>query len=78
MSNKPLPRPVRYHFDDGDYAPAVLVAENRVIINMTAPAAAKYIGAENWFAANYVEYWQGLVPDCCDQGTDPGNWSEVL
>lgn len=73
--------PVRYWLDDGLWTPAVLVghapAGDVLVVNLNTEAGRTVIGAPDWFAADYVALWNGLVPECCDPGTDPGQWSPL-
>ncbi len=77
----PLPRPVWYWLENGERTRAILYRVDSVwyflIVDVTTPEASGYIGKEDWFEAEYVKRWNGLVPECCDEGTEPGQWSEV-
>lgn len=74
-------RPVRYWLDDGLWTPAVLVSQaqagDALIVNLNTEAGRTVIGVPGWFSAEYVALWNGLVPECCDPGTDPGQWSSL-
>lgn len=67
--------PVWYHLDDGEKTPAVLVNGETLIVNLTTPVGCKYVGKQDWFAADYVAYWNGTPPDYTGEGTEPGQWS---
>lgn len=73
--------PVRYWLDGGTWTTAVLVghdgAGDLLVVNLTTDTGLAVVGKPGWFAADYVAQWSGLVPECCDAGTDPGQWSPL-
>jgi hypothetical protein len=74
-------RPVLYCLENGERAAAVLIEEfhgnQSLIVNLSIEPGSKYVGLDGWFSADFVRAWQGMVPETCSKGTEPGQWCEV-
>lgn len=68
-------RPVLYHLDDGRFARAMLVGKNQLVVDLTTGDGPSVIGKPDWWEAGYVAAYGGLVPECAEEGTQPGQWS---
>jgi hypothetical protein len=70
-----------YHLDDGDTAPAFIArwwadgkqAELRVLFSDAL--ALKYGGKNGWFAKDFLTAWKNCVPEACEMGTEPGQFT---
>lgn len=82
-------RRVLYRLPDGKTTPAVLYGTlpgvgNLLIVDLTTEEGKKVIDlpqSENprlvWFNSEYTKHWNGLVPECCQYGSEPGDWCEI-
>jgi hypothetical protein len=74
------PDPVLYWLEDGKFARAMRVGSgpnnsSLLVVDLTTGDGPSVIGKPGWFAAGYVAAYGGLVPECADEGTEPGQWS---
>jgi hypothetical protein len=74
------PDPVLYWLEDGKFARAMRVGSGPnkssiLVVDLTTGDGPSVIDKPDWFAAGYVAAYGGLVPECADEGTEPGQWS---
>lgn len=72
--------PVLYWLEDGKFARAMRVGSGPnnssiLVVDLTTGDGPTVVGKPDWFAAGYVAAYGGLVPECADEGTEPGQWS---
>lgn len=74
------PRPVWYWTEGKPHCRvtnAVLIGPDRLIVNLNTVSGREVVGKPDWFDADYVEHWGGLVPESATQGEEAGQWSDA-
>jgi len=72
---------VIYWLDNGEFILATLLKDaggsGQLMLDLRNEPASKYVGAQNWFATDYVKAHDGIVPDWADYGEKPGQWQFI-
>ena len=72
-------RPVIYHLDDGKILRGLRIGDgpgksSQLVVLLIGDGAESVIDKPDWFNSGYVAAYGGLVPECADEGTEPGQW----
>lgn len=71
--------PVIYHLDDGKILRGLRIGDgpgksSQLVLLLIGDGSESVIGKPDWFNSGYVAAYGGLVPECADEGTEPGQW----
>lgn len=76
--------PVRYHLDDGRWTRGVCIGVIPdlgavLLIDLRRQDGRWHEEADkaDWFDVVYADFWDGLVPECATEGSEPGQWQRA-